>query len=236
MSWLVLAPFAFVVAAQVNDPAGDAPPMLEEIPAPTPKPIEPIEPIEEPKPPVLTPKKPAAPKAPSAPLPSSDVKEDAEEIAFAAGAGGIATGLCSACTCGWVPFFGVPIVGVATAVGAAGGALYGAKDKPGWGTAILIDASIAGAGGLIGAGIGTGVLTIAVLAAPTQGANAQPLMYAAIGGAVLLSAAGAAAGAIGGAYAIESFMPTEAERAPPRRTPRNPSRPDEGKAIAQARY
>ncbi len=226
-----LLAFAFVIVAQVNDPAGDMPPLLETPPAEEvePKPLEPA-PAE---PPVLAPKKKVPSTAPPA-APAPDVKTAADEIAWAAGAGGIATGLCSACACGWVPFFGVPIVGAATAVGAAGGGLYGAKDKPGWGTAILINASIAGAGGLIGAGIGTGIMTLAVLSAPNVGGQAQPIVYGAILGAIALSAAGAVGGAVGGAYAIESFAPTEEEAKPkPRTKPLPSTKPDDGKAVAR---
>jgi hypothetical protein len=141
--------------------------------------------------------------------------------------------LCSACACGWVPFFGVPVVGAATALGAAGGGLYGAKDKPGWGSGILVSASIAGAGGLIGAGLGTGLMAFAVFSVPQQGGN-PALLYGAIGGAVLLSAAGAVGGALGGAYAIGSFAPSEDESAPrPRTKPNKPVTPDDGKAIAR---
>lgn len=225
-----LLALAWIVVAQVNDPAGDAPPLLETLPSePSQSVPKPIEPIPEPAPPVLKPKK----KAPSSPTPAPDNAAAAEEIAWAAGAGGVATGLCSACACGWVPFLGVPVVGAATALGAAGGGLYGAKDKPGWGTGILVSATIAGAGGLIGAGIGTGVMAIAVFTLPQQG-NASPLpLYGAIGGAVLLSAAGAVGGAIGGAYAIGSFQPSEEESAPTPRRPTKPVRPDDGKAVAR---
>lgn len=227
---------AFVIVAQVNDPAGDMPPILDAPPVEKkiePKPLEPLQPMPDEQPPVLTPKKKGQSKVPlTSPAPPPDAKATADEIAWAAGAGGIATGLCSACACGWVPFFGVPVVGAATALGAAGGGLYGAKDKPGWGTAILVNASIAGAGGLIGAGVGTGIMAIAVLSAPQ--ANNPALIYGAIGAAVLLSAAGAVGGAIGGAYAIGSFPPSEEEAAPnaPRTRPK-PAKPDDGKTVAR---
>lgn len=232
MSLLALA---LVVVAQVNDPAGDAPPLLDSVPSEKSEKSEkvepkPLEPAPEASPPALTPKKKVPSTSPPA-TPAPDNAAAAEEIAWAAGAGGVATGLCSACACGWVPFFGVPVVGAATALGAAGGGLYGAKDKPGWGTGILVSASIAGAGGLIGAGIGTGLMSIAVLSAP-QGNN-PTLIYGAIGGAMLLSAAGAVGGAIGGAYAIGSFQPSDEESAPRPRKPSKPARPDDGKAVAR---
>jgi hypothetical protein len=247
MSLLALA---FVVVAQVNNPAGDAPPLLDAPVEETPKakpiepvgPVEPVDPIEPlaPEggpgaPPVLQPKKKSAP--PTTPAP--DASTAADDIAFAAGAGGIATGLCSACACGWVPFFGVPVVGVATAVGAAGGAMYGAKGLDGWGTPILISTSIAGAGAVIGAGLGTGLMAIAVFSVPPgAGGQSAPLIYGAIAGAVLLSGLGATGGALGGAWAIGAFAPTEDDAAPNPQSPRRPPPPakpgrDDGKAVAR---
>jgi hypothetical protein len=208
--------FALALSHQPSDPAADMPSLLE--PATTqPTTAAP------PTPPPTAGSPVAEPKKKKAPLPD----KTADDIAWAAGAGGVATGLCSACACGWLPFFGVPMVGLATAAGAVGGAMYGAKDKPGWGTAILVDAAIAGGGGLIGAGIGTALMAAAVVSssqAPFAPPGGQPLVLAAIGGAVLLSAAGAVGGALGGAYAVGSFPPDESDKpavrgaAPPQRT------------------